>query len=89
MKRVWDDKDRDYFKELIQVEMPQDAPGTLANAETTELLAFILEGNRRPAGDVRGDERGTEMSLLMRMIRRKQIGRHLRRILHLNGGGSG
>ncbi len=35
---------------LIQDEMPQDAPGTLSREETTNLLAYILRGNRLPAG---------------------------------------
>ncbi len=38
--------------ELIQVEMPQDAPGSLSARQTTDLLAYILRGNKRPAGDV-------------------------------------
>lgn len=37
--------------ELIQVEMPQDAPGSLSARQTTDLLAYILRGNKRPAGD--------------------------------------
>lgn len=31
--------------------MPQDAPGTLTPAETAEIVAHILRGNRLPAGD--------------------------------------
>ncbi len=38
--------------ELIQVEMPQDAPGSLSAQQTTELLAYILRGNKHPAGEV-------------------------------------
>ncbi len=37
--------------ELIQVEMPQDAPGSLSAQQTTDLLAYILRGNKRSAGD--------------------------------------
>jgi len=37
--------------QLIQEEMPQDAPGSLSNDETATLVAFILAGNRFPAGD--------------------------------------
>lgn len=37
--------------QLIQEEMPQDAPGTLSNDETASLVAYILSGNRFPAGD--------------------------------------
>ena len=38
--------------QLIQEEMPQDAPGSLSNDETASLVAFILAGNRFPAGDI-------------------------------------
>ncbi len=31
--------------------MPQDAPGTLTNAQTAEIVAHILRGNRLPAGE--------------------------------------
>lgn len=37
---------------MIQVEMPQEAPGSLSDQQTADLVAFILRGNRRPAGDV-------------------------------------
>ena len=37
---------------MIQVEMPQEAPGSLSDQQTADLVAFILSGNRRPAGDV-------------------------------------
>lgn len=37
---------------LIRDEMPQDAPGTLSPGETAALVAYILAGNRFPAGDV-------------------------------------
>ena len=36
--------------QLIQVEMPQDAPGSLAVDETVQLVAYILEGNKLPSG---------------------------------------
>lgn len=32
--------------------MPQDAPGTLTPAETAEIVAHILRGNRLPAGEM-------------------------------------
>ena len=35
----------------IRETMPQDAPGTLTAAETAEIVAHILRGNRLPAGD--------------------------------------
>ena len=37
--------------ELVRVEMPQDDPGSLAPAETADLVAYILSGNRLTAGD--------------------------------------
>ena len=38
--------------ELIRDEMPQDAPGTLSVEQTVSLVAYVLNGNRLPAGDV-------------------------------------
>ena len=35
----------------IRETMPQDAPGTLTAAQTAEIVAHILRGNRLPAGD--------------------------------------
>ena len=36
---------------LIQETMPQDAPGSLSPQQSAELVAYILSGNRKPAGD--------------------------------------
>ena len=36
---------------MIIETMPQDAPGTLTPRETASLVAFILQGNRVPAGE--------------------------------------
>ncbi|MCY4057939.1 MAG: c-type cytochrome [Gammaproteobacteria bacterium] len=36
----------------IRETMPQDAPGTLTAAQTAEIVAHILRGNRLPAGDM-------------------------------------
>lgn len=36
---------------VIRDEMPQAAPGTLSPDETASLVAYILAGNRFPAGD--------------------------------------
>ncbi len=41
---------RDLF-ELIQVEMPQDDPGSLSPSDTADVVAYILSGNRLGAGD--------------------------------------
>lgn len=46
----WADRSLGELFTLIQEEMPQDAPGTLSREETTNLLAYILNGNRLPAG---------------------------------------
>lgn len=35
----------------VRETMPQDAPGTLTAARTAEIIAHILRGNRRPAGE--------------------------------------
>ena len=36
---------------IIQETMPQDAPGSLSPRQSAELVAYILSGNRKPAGD--------------------------------------
>ena len=36
----------------IKVSMPQDAPGRLSDAEYTDVVAFMLEANSYPAGEV-------------------------------------
>jgi len=46
----WSERSLGELFEMIQVEMPQDAPGSLSSQQTTDLVAFILRGNRRPAG---------------------------------------
>ncbi len=38
--------------ELIRETMPQDAPGTLSPERTADLVAYILNGNRLPPGEV-------------------------------------
>ena len=35
----------------IRETMPQDAPGTLSGAQTAEIIAHMLRGNRLPAGE--------------------------------------
>ena len=35
----------------IRETMPQDGPGTLTAAQTAEIMAHILRGNRLPAGE--------------------------------------
>lgn len=36
---------------LIRETMPQDAPGTLSPQQSAEIVAYILSGNRKPAGE--------------------------------------
>ena len=36
---------------LILETMPQDAPGTLSPRQSAEIVAYILSGNRKPAGE--------------------------------------
>ena len=48
----WEGRSIGELFQLIQEEMPQDAPGSLSNDETASLVAYILAGNRFPAGDV-------------------------------------
>ena len=47
----WEGRSLGELFQLIQEEMPQDAPGSLSNDETADLVAYILAGNRFPAGD--------------------------------------
>ncbi len=51
-KSRWQDRTLGDLFEVIQVEMPQDAPGTLSPQQTANLVAYILSGNRLPAGEV-------------------------------------
>lgn len=50
-RQRWEGRSIGELFQLIQEEMPQDAPGSLSNDETASLVAFILAGNRFPAGD--------------------------------------
>ena len=60
----WKERSLGELFELIQVEMPQDAPGALTVDETSQLLAFILQGNRQPAGE---HELSRDMEVLKEM----------------------
>ena len=51
-KSRWQNRTVGELFELIQIEMPQDAPGTLSPEQTADLVAYILSGNRLPAGEV-------------------------------------
>ena len=48
----WSERSLGELFEMIQVEMPQDAPGSLSLQQTADLLAFILRGNRQPVGEL-------------------------------------
>jgi mono/diheme cytochrome c family protein len=48
----------------VQDEMPEDAPGTLSNADTAAVLAYILKLNKMPAGK---EELPAEPDLLRRI----------------------
>ena len=60
----WKERSLGELFELIQVEMPQDAPGSLTVDETSQLLAFISQGNRQPAGE---HELSRDMEVLKEM----------------------
>ena len=48
----WEGRSLGELYSLILEEMPQDAPGTLSSEQTADLIAYLLSGNRLPAGDV-------------------------------------
>ena len=49
-RQRWQGRPLSELFQLIQLEMPQDAPGSLAVDETVQLVAYILEGNKLPSG---------------------------------------
>ena len=51
--------------ELIQLEMPQEAPGTLSRRQTADLVAYILSGNKVPAGEL---ELGDDLEQLSQIL---------------------
>ena len=50
-RQRWQGRPLSELFELIQVEMPQDAPGALSLDETAQLVAYILRGNKLSAGE--------------------------------------
>jgi mono/diheme cytochrome c family protein len=46
----WDGQTLDDLFERIQTSMPADHPGKLARAENADILAYILQFNKLPAG---------------------------------------
>jgi len=49
-RQRWQGRPLSELFQLVQVEMPQDAPGSLSVDETVQLVAYILEGNNLPPG---------------------------------------
>ncbi|MDE2907562.1 MAG: cytochrome c, partial [Acidobacteriota bacterium] len=47
----WRGRPLDELFGLIRETMPQDAPGTLSPRQSAEIVAYILSGNRKPAGE--------------------------------------
>ena len=49
-RQRWQGRPLSELFQLIQVEMPQDTPGSLSVDETIQLVAYILKGNSLPSG---------------------------------------
>ena len=47
----WENKDVASFFTRIQTTMPEDAPGTLAEKEVLDIIAYVIQTNGFPAGD--------------------------------------
>jgi len=47
---VWDKRSIDELVEKIASTMPSSAPGSLSRIQSTDLVAFMLQSNRFPAG---------------------------------------
>jgi mono/diheme cytochrome c family protein len=47
----WENKDVASFFTRIQTTMPEDAPGTLADKEVLDIIAYVIQTNGFPAGD--------------------------------------
>src|SRR5688500_19411916 len=47
---LWNDRPLSEFVQRITKTMPQDAPGTLSAQEHADIVAYILQVNRFPAG---------------------------------------
>ena len=50
-RNTWRGRPLGELFEFIRETMPQDAPGTLTPPQTADLVAYILSGNRLPAGE--------------------------------------
>lgn len=49
-KADWNNQTVDDLFEEVQTSMPADHPGSLARADTADIVAFILKSNQFPAG---------------------------------------
>jgi mono/diheme cytochrome c family protein len=49
---AWNTIDLGTMQERIRVTMPLSAPGSLSSQEATDILAFILEANEFPTGEL-------------------------------------
>jgi len=47
----WENKDVASFFARIQTTMPEDAPGTLADKDVLDIIAYVIQTNGFPAGD--------------------------------------
>ena len=47
----WENKDVASLFTRIQTTMPEDAPGTLAEKEVLDIIAYVIQTNGFPAGD--------------------------------------
>ncbi len=49
--RAWDTTTLAYLVNLIQTSMPARAPGSLNRKQVTDIVAFLLQTNKFPAGE--------------------------------------
>jgi mono/diheme cytochrome c family protein len=65
----WENKDVASFFTRIQTTMPEDAPGTLADKEVLDIIAYVIQTNGFPAGD---NELASKEALAeMKFVRKK------------------
>jgi quinoprotein glucose dehydrogenase len=65
---LWNDRPLSEFVERITKTMPQDAPGTLSAQENADIVAYILQVNRFPAGvsELPADEAAQKTIVIIR-----------------------
>jgi mono/diheme cytochrome c family protein len=51
-QNLWKDRSLAQLFSRIRETMPQDKPNTLSPEETADIVAYILNGNQLPAGDM-------------------------------------